>query len=138
MAIRKKDKHALKLSPLQVQEARKRFFNNVESSKSLAYEFKVAESTMKDAIHGKRGYANIPDDVPAEYKDQEYRANLKSMFTNNASKKRRNRRQNLKLTAEFVNQGVSMPVTPLHLMKLTKFDTKSAEKAAEKHWKKGW
>jgi hypothetical protein len=142
MAIRV-NKNKLKLSTLQVQEARSRYYNKCEPASQLAYDYNVSESLMKDAIYGKRGYANIPDDIPPETKDPKNRAEFKSKFVSDyRSYQRRNEYQYKKWETEYLKQGYKLPGTPLHMRPSpANIDWKDEERkervAQNRHWK-GW
>jgi hypothetical protein len=114
MAIRI-NRNKLKLSTLQVQEARLRYYHKCEPARQLAWEYEVSESIMKDAIYGKRGYAAIPDpeNLSPEAKDPKTRADWKSMQSNNRSYQRRNKRIENKMWLDMVKEGLPIEKTPL-------------------------
>jgi hypothetical protein len=146
MAIRKRNTRQQKLSTEQVQDARFRYFRNTEPARQLAWEYGVSENLMRDAIHGKRGYANIPDPekLTPEDKDPKARANLKSKWrTDYRSQQRRLDRQWKKNELERIKNGGLMPKTlEINLPSPSNIDWKDEERKARvaqnKHWKKGW
>ena len=91
MAIRLRDKKQRALSTLQVQEARREFFYNLRTTRSLAEEYSISERTMKDVVNGKRSYANIPDDISDV--DKEMRRAHKILASQPESQRQANKRE---------------------------------------------
>ena len=143
MAIRV-NKNKLKLSTLQVQEARILYYLHCRTAISLAWDYEVSESVMRDAIYGKRGYAKIPDPekLKPEDKKPENRAEWKSNGTNPESRTRRQKRQFKKWELDYLKNGGSMAKTKaIDLPSPSNIDWKDEERKARvaqnRHWK-GW
>ena len=70
MALRPNKQHIPKLTKEQVLEARKLFYRELFSYKTIAEKYGVHESTAQKAIQGMGAYySSIEDDIPQAVKD---------------------------------------------------------------------
>jgi hypothetical protein len=139
MAIRKKP-HGLKLTPEDVRTIRKRFFLDLDTIAFIALDYPVTERTIKDAIHGKGGYAKITDDIGPKTKKE--RVAFREVWANPKTKTEKARRQYKKWELDYLKKGGSLAGTPLHLRDSpANIDWKDEERkervAQNRHWK-GW
>ena len=70
MALKPRKQHVPKLTKEQVLEARKLFFRELYSYKTIAEKYGVHEATAQKAIQGIGAfYSSIEDDIPQGVKD---------------------------------------------------------------------
>jgi hypothetical protein len=139
VAIRKKP-NGLKLSPEEVRTIRKRFFTDLDTIREIAWDYPVTERTIKDAIHGKGGYANIEDDVPPGNKKE--RLQKRELYASNKTYNAKAKRQFNKWELDYLKNGGLMAKTlEINLPSPSNIDWKDEERKARvaqnRHWK-GW